>query len=171
DAENSAFDGLPLRLLSAEQLDRHESAVPVFDLKVAAGAFSDEQLPTGEAWAELPSHIRPGPDLFVTRVIGESMNRRIPNGAWCLFRFNPGGTRNGKIVLVSSRDIQDSETGERYTIKRYFSEKTVDAENELVSTVISLRPESMDNRFQPIVLHANEEMNVRVVAEFLQVID
>lgn len=31
---------------------------------------------------------------FVTRVVGESMNRRIPNGSWCLFRSNPATGRS-----------------------------------------------------------------------------
>lgn len=168
---SAPFANLPLRLLPTGEVKPHENALPVFDLKIAAGAFSEEQLPVGEEWAELPSHIRPDPSLFIARVVGESMNRRIPNGAWCLFRFNPGGTRNGKIVLVSSRDIHDSETGERYTIKRYFSEKTTNSELESITTVVTLRPESNDERFQPFVLHADSDTDVRVVAEFLQVLD
>ena len=40
-----------------------------------------------------------------------SMNRRIPNGSWCVFRKAGAGSREGEIVLVQSRDIQDSEVG------------------------------------------------------------
>ena len=29
------------------------------------------------------------PAMFVVKVVGESMNRVIPNGSWCLFRANP----------------------------------------------------------------------------------
>lgn len=49
---------------------------------------------------QLPEGFAAAPGLFVTQVIGESMNRRIPNGAWCLFRAAPAGSSQGKIVLV-----------------------------------------------------------------------
>ena len=39
------------------------------------------------------------------------MNRRIPNGAWCLWRANPTGTRQGKVVLAQHGDINDPELG------------------------------------------------------------
>ena len=61
--------------------------------------------------------------MFVAQVVGESMNRRIPNGAWCLFRAAPTGTREGKVVVVQHRGIADPETGGRFTIKVYISEK------------------------------------------------
>ena len=63
------------------------------------------------------------PDCLSHRVVGESMNRRIPNGSWCLFKLAPGGTRQGKVVLVQHRDIDDIDTGGHYTIKVYESEK------------------------------------------------
>ncbi|TDP82933.1 hypothetical protein EV672_105120 [Aquabacterium commune] len=62
-------------------------------------------------WVEQPEWVKPQPGLFVAQVVGESMNKRIPNGAWCLFRANPQGTRNGKIVVVQHRSISDPETG------------------------------------------------------------
>ena len=54
-----------------------------------------------------------------------SLNRRIPNGSWCLFREPSDGSRNGKVVIVQSRDIQDPDTGGQYTAKIYRSEKAV----------------------------------------------
>jgi hypothetical protein len=53
-----------------------------------------------------------------------SLNRRIPNGSWCLFREPSDGSRNGKVVIVQTRDIQDPDTGGKYTVKIYRSEKT-----------------------------------------------
>ena len=40
-------------------------------------------------WVELPEPFVAKEGFFVTRVVGESMNRRIPNGAWCLFKSRP----------------------------------------------------------------------------------
>lgn len=53
--------------------------------------------------------VRPSPRLFIARVVRKSMNRRIPNGAYCVFRQAVGGPR--KVVLVQHRDISDPETG------------------------------------------------------------
>jgi phage repressor protein C with HTH and peptisase S24 domain len=61
-------------------------------------------------WVELPDAFRPQRGMFVAQVVGESMNRRIPNGSWCLFRLHPKGTRQGKVVLVQHREIQDADT-------------------------------------------------------------
>ena len=84
---------------------------------------AQEQSVEEHDWVELPDSFRPQPGHFVTRVVGESMNRRIPNGSWCLFKANPGGTRQGKVVIVEHRDIQDPETGTSCTVKVYSSEK------------------------------------------------
>src|SRR6266508_4425040 len=61
----------------------------------------------------------PGVGTFVARVVGESMNRRIPSGAYCVWRVPVEGARTGRVVLVQSRDISDPETGGSYTVKVY----------------------------------------------------
>jgi SOS-response transcriptional repressor LexA len=116
---------LPLQRVSAAERAAGMPAVPVVDLKFAAGHFSEPQaLEEGASdWVALPEWVKPQPGLFVAQVVGESMNKRIPSGAWCLFRAHPQGTRNGKIVVVQHRSISDPETGGSYTIKRYRSEK------------------------------------------------
>ena len=53
------------------------------------------------------------------------MNKIIPNGSWCLFKKDPGGSREGKVVLVQHYNIQDSEYASGYTIKTYESKKVV----------------------------------------------
>lgn len=104
---------VPLRRVSKEERAGGVAAVPVIDLRLAAGAFSATQWldETAEDWVALPDWVRPQPGLFVAQVAGESMNRRIPNGSWCLFRANPAGTREGKVVVVQHRSIADPETG------------------------------------------------------------
>jgi len=176
----------PFRLVPPAELKPFENAVPVYDLAVAAGRFSEEQQvsaglqgeelthPESFEWAELPDYYRPRPGLFVARVVGESMNRVISNGAWGLFRLNPPGTRQGKVVLVQHREIQDTDTGGHYTLKRYTSEKTEGADGGWRHTRIVLRPETDREGYAPIVLETEEdeggEVAVRVVAEFLGVV-
>lgn len=150
---------------SAEPFVRH---VPVYDLSIAAGDFSEMQIAEAEYWVELPDFMRISPDLFVSRVVGESMNRKIPNGSWCLFRANPGGTRQGKIVLVQHRSIEDPDHGGSFTIKLYQSEK-VEEYGEFVNLRIVLRPQTNAFGYKDIVLE-DELEDLKVIGEFLSVL-
>ena len=173
------YANLPLRLLPPEEVRPFENAVPVYDLKVAAGQFSDLQTVeevTGTCnsadydWVELPDTFRAQPGLFVTQVIGESMNRRIPNGAWCLFKLNPGGTRQGKIVIVQHRDIQDPDTGGQFTIKLYESEKTGAEDEGWSHARILLRPVSSFPEYEAMVFNEESAMGLKVIAELVAVL-
>ncbi len=162
------YQGLDLPVVSFEEARPFETHVPVYDLRAAAGGFSEMQIMEDFDWVELPEHIRVSEGMFVLRVVGESMNRRIPNGSWCLFKANPGGTRNGKVVLVQHRDIEDPDHGGSYTVKLYFSEKMMDGD-ALVNRRITLKPDTNAFGYSPIVLDDDEE-DLLVVGEFLTVI-
>ncbi len=110
------YAGLPLRLVPEHEVSPYRNAVPVFDLQLAAGNFSEDQWSVPNDWVELPDAFVAKEGFFVSRVVGESMNRRIPNGSWCLFKGSPFGSREGKTVLVQLRDRQDPEIGGRYTV-------------------------------------------------------
>ena len=105
--------------------------------------------------------------MFVARIAGRSMQPAIPDGAYALFRAPVRGTRQGKTVLVQLRDATDPETGARYTVKRYESEKAKegDAWRHAKITLKPINPE-----FQPIVLTAMDEDSVQVIAELLEVV-
>ena len=105
------------------------NSIPVYDLKAAAGAFSEVQDVNEFEWIELPPQYKPSKDLFACTVMGESMNRVIPNGSICLFRKYAGGSRNGMIVLAEHTKFQESEFGSRYTVKEYHSKKEVNEES------------------------------------------
>ena len=162
---------IPFPVVPHDQIRSTPNVVPVFDIKVAAGPFTDIEETTERQWIKLPDHIRASPDMCVAQVVGESMNRRIPNGAWCLFRRNPGGTRQGKVVLVQHRNIQDLDTGGSATIKRYYSEKRADADTGgWRHDRIILKPDSTDPRYEPIVLEEDSTSDFAVF-ELIAVID
>lgn len=163
----SRYPGLHLRILSAQEVKPFINSVPVYDLKLAAGDFSEYQMAGEFDWLELPEHIRISDDLFAAQVVGESMNRRIPNGSWCLFKRNPGGTREGKTVLVQHRDIQDAEMGGHFTVKEYHSEKADFGEEGLLHTRIVLRPKTNAFGYKDIVLENEQAGELRVIGEFL----
>jgi DUF2075 family protein len=160
---------LPLRLLPEAEVQPYRNAVPIFDLQIAAGQFSEEQWANPCDWVELPEPFMAREGFFVARVVGESMNRRIPNGSWCLFKSSPVGSRKGKVVLVQLRDIQDAETGGQYTIKVYDSTKRSTGES-WEHTSITLRPDSNIPGFSNIELGGDEAKELTVRGELVAIL-
>jgi len=164
---------VPFRRLPLNEVKPFVNCVPLYDLKAAAGRFSDEQQVTelmqGKLeeniadidWVELPDAFRPQRGLFIARVVGESMNRRIPNSSWCLFRLDPVGSRQGKIVLAQHRDIADADTGGHYTVKRYESTKTVLTDGTWRHVSIILRPDTTSPGYDPFIFNESEGADVR----------
>lgn len=181
-SEEAITSDLPFRRLPINEVVPFKNCVPIYDLKVAAGRFSDEQQvievaqgaellrPEDFDWAELPSVYRPQQGLFIAQVVGESMNRRIPNGAWCLFRLCPEGTRQGKIVLVKHRKINDADTGGHYTVKTYESKKEVFPDGTWTHSEIVLRPQTTVPGYEPIILNPEDSQDLTVIAEFVTVL-
>jgi type I restriction enzyme R subunit len=158
-----------LRIVKPHPEDRYVTCVPLVPLKVAAGAFGDPQHVEDDNWewvaVDTKHRLRPG--MFVAQVIGKSMAPAIPEGSYCLFRAPVTGTRQGKTVLVQLRDAIDPETGERYTVKRYTSEKLKDGHTWRHVRII-LKPVNPD--FEPIELTSSKEGELRVVAELVEVL-
>lgn len=164
----SPYQGLNLPIVPLDAAYPYLTHVPVYDLHAAAGSFSEWQVIEGIQWVELPEHINVSEGMFVMRVVGESMNRRIPNGSWCLFKSNPGGTRNGKVVLVQHRNIDDPDHGGSYTVKVYHSQKTIEGDM-LVNTRIVLKPDTNAFGYSPIELEDDGEELI-IIGEYLAVI-
>lgn len=163
---------LPFRRLSQIEVKPFVNCVPLYDLKAAAGHFSDEQQVSSSdiEWVQLPDAFRHRRDLFVAQVIGESMNRRIPNGAWCLFRLNPAGTRHGKVVLAQHRDVADTDTGGHYTVKKYESKKKILPDGTWRHSSIILRPDSTASGYEPFIFTEEQADDVKVIAELVAVL-
>jgi uncharacterized protein len=168
--QSNKVTSTPFTLLDFSKVNPYINAVPLFDLKIAAGGFGLGQVIEDRQWIELPAAYAMREGLFIAQIVGESMNKRIPNGSWCLFRANPSGTRVGKIVIAELLSETDPETQASYTIKRYFSEKTISSEG-LENSVIELRPESYEAQFKSIVLREETEAQVRVIGELISVLE
>ncbi|CAM1353026.1 DNA/RNA helicase domain-containing protein [Tenacibaculum halocynthiae] len=152
-------------LFRTENIKPFENTVPLYDLKVAAGNFGELQQYDDVKWINIPETIRSNKDLFACQIIGESMNKIIPNGSYCLFKKYTGGSRNGQIVLVEHTTIQDSDFGSCYTIKEYESKKYED-ENGWKHQSITLKPLSTDEKYKSIVLADVELDSFKVVGIF-----
>jgi hypothetical protein len=142
--------------------------IPFYDLKIAAGSFSTQQQVENTKHIEMDEENNTKKDYFACRVIGESMNKIIPNGSICLFERYSGGTRNGKIVLVEMTDYTDSDTGSNYTIKEYTSKKTTSEEGWKHEEIVLL-PKST-KAYSPIILRDEETIHLKVVGVFIKVL-
>ncbi len=161
---------VPFRILRFDEAKPFVNSVPLVDISAAAGSFGDWQANSSDfQWIELPTNVAVKNNYFVCKVVGESMNKKIPNGSYCLFCKDQGGSRNGKIVLVELFDRQDSESGARFTVKEYCSEKFID-ENSWSHQTISLKPLSDDPIYEPIRLLEDEITGVKVVGIFVCVL-
>ena len=157
-----------LRIVAPRPEDRYVTCVPLVPLEAAAGAFSDPQHVNDEdfEWVAVETRHRLRRGVFVAQVVGKSMEPTIPDGAHCLFRAPVEGTRHGRIVLVQMLDGMDPESGQRYTVKRYESEKAGDR-TSWRHREIRLKPVNPDH--EPIILTGGDEGALQVLAEVLDV--
>ena len=144
---------------------KYSEYLPVYSIEVAASAFREGQHAEIIGWKRLSISPRLTKEHFIAKVVGKSMEPTIPDGSYCVFRKERGGSRNGLIVLVESKRISDPESGQGYTVKRYHSEKELFADGTWRHKRIVLSP---DNKvFEEIVLEAILPEEFRVVAEFI----
>ncbi|UPZ18036.1 S24 family peptidase [Flavobacterium humidisoli] len=154
-----------ISFIPEENVIPYINSIPLFDLKVTAGNFSELQTVTDCDWIEIPKRYKPSIDLFACKVVGESMNKIIPNNSICLFRKYSGGSRDGKIVLVQHSNIQEGDFGSGYTIKEYRSKKIIDNDSWNHQS-ITLKPLSFDSTFNDIILKEEDLNELKVIGIF-----
>jgi superfamily II DNA or RNA helicase/HKD family nuclease len=160
---------IPFKILPDNEVNQFVNCIPLYDIKGAAGYFSDLQVNLETQWITLSKPFNYSEDYFVCQVIGESMNKIIPSGSWCLFKKDSGGSRTGKIVLVHQTNIQDSDFGLGFTVKLYESNKTV-TEDSWSHTSIILKPQSTDSKFEDLVLTQDELVDFKVIGVFVKLL-
>ena len=148
--------------------NKYTTHLPVHSLQAVATAFSEEQKPELLGWKKIDAKKKLDKHMFVAQVVGKSMESTIPDNSHCIFRFDQGGSRNGKVVLVESRQVTDPETNQKFTVKRYRSEKEKLEGDQWRHKKIVLSPDNKD--FKDIILKNVTGDDFRVVAEFICVI-
>lgn len=176
--------GPSFRRIQGAEVKPFVNCVPIYDLKIAAGRFSAPQTvhevgqmggmsnPDDHEWVILENGPKPAPGMFVAQVVGESMNKRIPNGAWCVWKLHPGcdGRSGAEVVLAQHRDIQDTELGGGFTVKLYKTLREEPDDGTWRTTKVILRPDSTDPSFEPIVLERLGEGELTIIAEMVEVL-
>ena len=144
--------------------------IPFYDFYAAAGNFSDLQSEKTFTQIEVPEKFSLNTDYFACTVIGESMNKRIPNGSICIFKKYSGGSRSGKILLIENYDIQDPDFNSAFTVKTYASQKSVTGDS-WGHLEILLKPNSFDSSFKDIIISEENAEEMSVIGEFIETLD
>lgn len=138
--------------------------LPCYSVAVAAGKFLENAEVEAEGWEETPEDLRLTEQMFVAMIAGRSMEPKIPDGSLCVFKLGVTGSREGRLVLVEAlgRGAND-----RYTVKRYHSEKQQNPDSTWSHARITLQP--LNPEFEAWDLTADED-RYRVIAEFVCVL-
>jgi SOS-response transcriptional repressor LexA len=140
--------------------------LPRYSLDVAAGKFLENQEVTEEAWVEAPPDLKLAPGMFAARIAGHSMEPLIPDASLCVFRAGVAGSRQGRLVLV---EALGRGSNDRYTVKRYRSQKSQRPDGAWTHDQIRLEP--LNPEFEAWNLDPQEEESYRVIAEFVTVLE
>ncbi len=142
----------------------YRTHLPLFSMRAAAGFIGDEMRPEEEDWVRAPESMRLDKDLVVVHVVGRSMEPRIPDGSLNIFRLNPVGSRQNKILLIQRRGVFDETAG--CTVKRYTSVKVQTGEDEWRHERIRLEP--LNPEYDPWDV---DPEGFDVIAEWIRVIE
>jgi SOS-response transcriptional repressor LexA len=158
-----ALDRLYLKNVQSNVLE-FRTHLPRYSLRAAAGKFLENQEITADGWVEAPEDLRLSTDMFVAEIVGHSMEPRIPDGSLCVFRHGVTGSRQGRLVLVENLETTGNN---RYTVKRYESEKAQTAEDWRHTRI---RLVSLNSEYPSWDLDPGED-KYRIIAEFVRVLD
>ena len=164
DAFSRVLDRLFDQHVEKIPVEPFRTHVPLYSLRAAAGRLGDEMESAEEDWVRAPEGMRLDPSLFVAHVVGHSMEPRIPDGSLNLFRLNPVGSRQNKILLIQRYGVTDESA--RYTVKKYTSKKVFSGEDQWQHESIRLEP--LNPEFEAWDV---EPRDFAVVAEWLRVLE
>lgn len=143
--------------------------LPVYSLKAACGYFGEGEEVNEEGWIQTVGVGKLNRNMFVVQATGHSMEPKIHDGDFCVFRANPAGSRQGKIVLVQHYNYYDSDYSGAYSIKEYSSTKSYDEFGNWQHEKIELIPLNKD--YHPIIINSEDAEEFRVIGEFVGVIN
>jgi SOS-response transcriptional repressor LexA len=164
-ADQTSATGIRIR----KKVPRSEQYVrwaPVYDLVASAGSWGPTVAPEVQGWGEV-SGTALSEGMFIARVQGHSMEPRIPDGAWCLFRPCPAGSREGRLLLVQIRGYSAADEESRFTVKRYRSQKESSDEGWVHQ---SIQLQSLNPAYPPMLLNSDNTEDLRIAGEFVRVL-
>ncbi|MGL5683427.1 MAG: DNA/RNA helicase domain-containing protein [Marinifilaceae bacterium] len=153
------------------EVDSHVKYIdflPVYSIKAACGYFGEGEDVEERGWVKVEGMGRLNRNMYVVEAVGHSMEPIINDRDLCVFRANPAGSRQGKIVLTQHRNFYDVDNSGGYSIKIYTSKKRINEFGEWEHDEIILEPKNKD--YTAIVIDEDDSDDFRVVGEFIGVI-
>lgn len=142
--------------------------LPVYSIKAACGYFGEGEEVNELGWMRVEGIGRLNRNMYIVQALGHSMEPRINDGDYCVFRSNPAGSRQGKIVLVQHSNYYDADYSGAYSIKEYSSSKSYDELGNWQHERVELKPLNKD--FDSIIITPEDGEEFRVIGEFVGVI-
>lgn len=142
--------------------------LPVYSIKAACGYFGEGEEVNELGWMRVEGIARLNRNMYIVQALGHSMEPRINDGDYCVFRSNPAGSRQGKIVLVQHSNYYDADYSGAYSIKEYSSSKSYDELGNWQHERVELKPLNKD--FDSIIITPEDGEEFRVIGEFVGVI-
>ena len=142
--------------------------LPVYSIKAACGYFGEGEEVSELGWIRAEGIGKLNRNMYVVQASGHSMEPRINDGDYCVFRANPAGSRQGKIVLVQHSNYYDADYSGAYSIKEYSSSKSYDEFGNWQHERVELKPFNKD--FESIIITPEDGDDFRVIGEFVGVI-
>lgn len=142
--------------------------LPLYSIKAACGYFGEGEEVEELGWIRVDGLGKLNRNMFVVKAYGDSMEPRIHDGDYCVFRANPAGSREGKILLVQNHVAYDPEYGGSYAIKQYSSKKQFNPDGSWMHSEIQLKP--LNSKYNPIVLDEANADSFRVIGELIGIL-
>ena len=148
--------------------EKYTTYLPLYSIKAACGYFGEGEEVSELGWIRAEGMGMLNRNMYVVQASGHSMEPRIHDGDYCVFRANPAGSRQGKIVIVQHRNYYDTDYSGAYSIKEYLSSKSYDEFGNWQHERVELKPFNKD--FDSIIITPEDGDDFRVIGEFVGVI-
>jgi hypothetical protein len=107
DAFSRVADRLFDRHVEKIAVEPFRTHVPLYSLRAAAGGLGEEMESAAEDWVRAPKACGSTPEFSWRTWWDSRWNRAFPDGSLNLFRFNPVGSRQNKILLIQRFGVTD----------------------------------------------------------------
>lgn len=142
--------------------------LPLYSVRAACGAFSNEQEVETEGWVDVStSGIKAKENMFVVHAKGNSMEPRIHDNDLCVFQKYDGEELENQIVLTQLI-THDTDYGGMYTIKKFHAVQKPDEYGNMRNEKVELI--SYNSTYSPIILTGDDADYVKTVGVFVDVL-
>lgn len=152
-------DVVPFDTVEPARGERFRTAIPLVDIRIAAGPFDKRRLATSSAWVRPKLRRSLGAGMFVAKVEGHSMEPLISDGMYALFSTKLSVALDGRVVLVQRGGLSEGDLPGAFTVKKLGPRSAKGVR------LIPLNP-----KYDPIVLDDRDDQDVRIVAELIEVL-